>query len=312
MSHHDPKFDQYLGRGRPSGGGQGEYRYVCPWCKDKEQSLAVNFTRKMFMCFRASCAKSGSLSYLARNLGFAYDDDVPVLSSIGQLRHRLWGVDDGTSEIAPNLEVPVHIPELQQIQPGSQAWNYLIERGLTPHDIYYNQCSLSPEDRFSRIYFPQCDSNGRVIFWVSRKYLPGAKGRRYNNPGGAIKKKMLYRSHLVDRNYPISVCEGPISAIVAGNAVATMGVLYSQDQTIEIARLGAPILSAMDGEAFTKSLKLARDVQKHGGTVAVVPLPPRKDPADVGRAEYYRYASLAFRVEPGAVQDVRERLARAW
>ena len=311
--HHNPIFDQYLGRGYPSG-GQGEFRYVCPFCHEKDRTFAVNFVRKRFICFRGSCAQAGSLAYLARKLGFAYDDNAPVLSSVDQLRHRLSFVDDeeGLSDIAPKISEPVAIPELHQIHPGCYAWDYLINRQLTPDDIYFNQLSLSPEDRGQRIYFPHRDDNGRVIYWVARLYLPGSRGRKYKNPTGGIKRMLLYRSNLIDRNYPVSVCEGPISAIVAGNAVATLGVRYSKEQVELISRLGAPVLSAMDGEAFSKSLKLAKELEQVGTDVSVVPLPSGTDPATVGRAEYYRYVGMAFRVEPGAVTDVRERLGRVW
>lgn len=313
---HSPMFDQYLGAGKPSG-GDGEFRYVCPFCRESDPSLAVNYIRKRFICFRASCGVKGHLSYLATKLGFTYDD-IPVLSSIDQMRHRLWAVDDGSWEMAPKLEEPVVVPELKQIEPGTRAWQYLTDdRGLTPHDIYYNELSLSPEDRGRRIYFPQRDETGRIVFWVARKYLPGHRtGRKYVNPGGSIKKRLLYRSHLVDRNYPVSVCEGPLSAIAAGNAVATLGVMFSKEQVAAIAGLGCPILSAMDGEAFTESIKLARRLEPYGVLAGVVPLPRGVDPADVtrayGRQGYDYYARQAFTLEPGAIAEVRERLSRVW
>lgn len=312
---HSPMFDQYLGPGRPSG-GDGEFRYVCPFCRDPDPSLAVNYVRKRFICFRQSCGVKGHLSYLASKLGFSYDD-VPLLSSTDQMRHRLWAVDDGTWDVAPKLEEPVEVPELKQIEPGSRAWEYLIGRGLTPHDVYFNELSLSPEDRGRRIYFPQRDERGRIVFWVARKYLPGHKtGRKYVNPGGSIKKRLLYRSNLIDRNYPVSVCEGPLSAIAAGNAVATLGVMFSDEQVAEIAGLGCPILSAMDGEAFTESIKLARKLEPYGVLAGVVPLPKGIDPADVirhyGRDAFEHYARQAFTLEPGAIEDVKARLNRLW
>lgn len=313
---HSPLFDQYLGKGHSSG-GNGEYRYVCPFCRDKDKTFAVNFVRKRFICFKASCGVRGDLSYLASKLGFSYDD-VPLLSSTDQLRHRLWCVDsDETWQLAPKLEEPVEVPELRQITPGCFAWDYLIGRGLTAEDIYYNELSLSPEDRGRKIYFPHRDERGEIVFWVARKYLPGhTKGRKYINPGGSIKKRLLYRSNLIDRSQPVSVCEGPLSAIAAGNAVATLGVLFSAEQVEAIADLGAPILSAMDGEAFTESIKLARKLEPYGIMAGVVPLPKDVDPADVvqhyGRDAYQRYAALAFTLEPGAVADVRERMGRLW
>jgi len=315
VSAHHPIFDQYLGVGKPSG-GEGEFRYVCPFCKEREPSFAINFVRKRFICFKGSCNVRGDLTYLASKLGFTYDD-VPLLSSTDQLRHRLWAVDtDDIWEIAPKLEEPIEIPELIQIVPTMQAWDYLINRGLTPHDIYYNELSLSPEDRLSRIYFPHRDETGEVCFWVRRTYLPGARGRKYHNPGGAIKKRLLYRSNLIDRSQPVSICEGPLSAIAAGNAVATLGVLFSKEQVEAVAALDAPILSAMDGEAFTASVKLARMLEPYGVIASVVPMPRGYDPADLvklgGREAYQRFVDAAFTLEPGAVSDVRERASRLW
>jgi len=315
VSSHHPIFDQFLGVGKPSG-GEGEYRYVCPFCKEREPTFAINFIRKRFICFRGSCNVRGDLSYLASKLGFQYDD-VPLLSSTDQLRHRLWCVDnDETWEIAPKLEKPVEVPELRQITPTDHAWAYLIGRGLTPHDIYFNELSLSPVDRFRRIYFPHRDKSGEIVFWVNRTYLLGSRGRKYHNPGGSIKKRLLYRSNLIDLSQPVSICEGPLSAIAAGNAVATLGVLFSKEQVAAVANLGAPILSAMDGEAFTESLKLARKLEPYGVVASVVPLPRGFDPADLvqqgGRAAYQHYVNAAFTLKPGEVADVRERSARLW
>lgn len=306
-------FSQYLGKGRPSG-GSGEYRYVCPFCKEKDPSFSVNFIRKRFLCFREKCGVKGDLSFLATKLGIHYDSDTPILSSIDQLRHRLWACDTGEWQIAPKLEEPIRVPELVQIEPNNYiAWNYLISRGLSPEDIYRNELSLSPEDRVPRIYFPQRDEHGEFNFWVARKFMPGMTGgRKYVNPGGSIKKRLLYRSHLIDTNYPVSVCEGPISAIIAGNAVATLGVLFSKEQVAGIAKLGCPIYSAMDGEAFTKSIKLARDLEPHGVMAGIVPLPSGHDPASVGRAWYDYYCQRAFTLEPGRIDVVRERLERVW
>lgn len=307
MSH--PVFEQYLGRGRPS--GDGEFRYVCPFCKSAERTFSVNFTRGRFICFKGSCAKSGSLIYLASNLGFTYND-APLLSSTDQLRHRLFTVDDGVTVAAPKIEEPVEVPPLKQIEPGCFAWDYLRSRGLTTNDIYFNELSLSERDRGRRIYFPQRDETGHVVFWIARKYIHGARGPKYVNPGGSIKKRLLYRSGVVDKDYPVSVCEGPISAIVAGNAVATLGVLFSKEQVAEIANLGAPILAAMDGEAFSESIKLARSLEPFGTPTKVVPLPAGTDPADIGRSNFLWYVQQAFALEPGAIFDVRERLTRLW
>lgn len=311
--YHATIFDQYLGRGKPSG-SEGEYRYVCPFCHEKDPSFSVNYVRGRFLCFRATCGVKGGLSYLASKLGFSYDE-TPILSSTDQMRHRLWAVDTGTWDIAPKLETPVEVPKLRQINPGCFAWDYLRGRGLSSDDIYYNELSLSPDDRGRRIYFPHRDENGRVVFWIARKYLPGhEKGRKYVNPGGAAKKRLLYRSTLVDLTKPVAVCEGPLSAIAAGNAVATLGVMFSKEQVEAIARLGCPILSAMDGEAFTESIKLARRLEPYGVMAGIVPLPRGTDPADIlekqGHGAFDSYIAQAFTLEPGVVADLRERMCR--
>jgi len=303
-------FDAKLGHGHPSG-GSGEFRYICPFCGDPGRTLAVNYVRERFICFKASCAVKGGLSYLAVRLNLAYSD-LPLLSSTDQLRNRLWAVDSGVQfNIAPKIEETVKVPELKQIQPSMYAWEYLRSRGLTEHDIYYNELSLSPEDRNTRIYFPHRDDLGRIIYWVARKYLPNhKKGRKYINPGGSIKKTLLYRSSLVDRRYPVSICEGPLSAIAAGNAVATLGVDFSPEQVSAIAGLGSPILAAMDGEAFKYSVKLARKLEPYGIFAGIVPMPNGEDPASLGRATYYECVKSSFYLTPGEIQEIKERMGR--
>jgi len=311
--HYSSLFGQYLGQGSPSG-ASGEFRFVCPFCHDREKTFAVNFIRKRFICFRATCGVRGGLSYLADRLGFTLAE-TPLLSSTDQLRNRLWMLDEPSSvfEVSPKIEEPVPHLDFIQIEPSMFAWDYLRFRGLTAEDIYFNELSLTKEDRGRRIYFPQRDSCGNLVYWVARKYLPGhTKGRKYVNPPCSIKRRLLYRSHLVDRNQPVSVVEGPISAIIAGNAVATLGVLFSSEQVAEIAKLECPILSAMDGEAFTDSVKLARKLEPFGVLAKIVPLPKGKDPADVGRSGFLEYVQKAFSLEPGSVNYMRERLVRTW
>lgn len=301
------EFEQRLGRGKPSG-EYGEYRYRCPICQYKDPTLAVNYVTGKFICFWAGCGVKGHLSYLARRLGFAYDVE-PLISSLDQLRFRLWNFGE-EKKSAKSFE-PIKIPRgLRQIVPGTFAWDYLTNRGISEAEIYINELSIAEEDYGRRIYFLQRDEAQRIIYWVGRKYLPGTPGPKYSNPGGSIKKNLLFRSHLIDRTRPVSVCEGPISAIVAGNAVATLGVLFSKEQVRAIASLGCPILCAFDGEAFSRSIELAKALDFYNVAAKVVPLPFGLDPADLGRLWYDYFVSIAFTWEPGTLQHLRERLNR--
>lgn len=309
--HVNVLLDSALGAGYPSGGA-GEYRYDCPLCRLGGRTLCVNYVRKRFICFHGRCQAAGSLAYLCSRIGIDYEEQ-PLLSSIDQLRHRLWGLEDGTSEAAPKIADDVHVPELRQIREGHPAWAYLRSvRNLTPHDIYYNQLSVSPEDRERYIYFPHHDENGRVVYWVKRKYLPGTKGPKYRNPGASIKSKLLYRENLVDFAHPVIVVEGPLSAIAAGNAVATLGVKFSEEQVRLAASWGVPLYAAMDGEEFSRSVKFAEAVQKYGACCAVVPMPQGEDPNSLGWAAFYECLCNSFVIEAGATTVERMRLARLW
>lgn len=295
-----------LGRGRPSGGGDGEWRFNCPFCGENQQSFSVNFQREQYLCFRAQCGAKGSVEFLAKRLGVPYETACHPQDP-NALRNRLLGLGEPKAVVAPKVEMP----ELVPIQPGTEAWHYLMARGLTVEDIYLNELSVSPRDSFSRIYFPMRDPHtGEFCYWVARKMRAETWGPKYINPGSSVKKTLLYRQHLINTNYPASACEGPLSAIVAGNAFATLGVKFSNEQIQAMVDLGCPILSAMDGEAFTYSLKLTKLLTGYGRESSVVPLPYLKDPADLGRATYNWYVTQSFTMLPGEVSDLRHRLAR--
>lgn len=297
------QLDTVLGRSMSVSGGM-EFRYNCPFCGDREFHLYVNYNVGKFLCWRGSCNVRGTVKYLCKRLGIEESSFSPQPTDA--LRRRLIGIKEAELKLESK---EVERPEgLRVVPPGTYAYDYLVERGIGWEDIQQNELSVTPKDGFARIYFPDYDDRGRLRFWVARKYLTNTWGPKYVNASGS--ERTVYRASLVDRSQPVLVCEGPISAIVAGNAVATYGVRVKEEQVVELLGLGAPRYDiAFDGDAFEHSLKLAERLNSEGVSVRVVTMPDGEDPASLGRTLFQQ--QFWFDYTPGSTTPLRLRLNRS-
>lgn len=167
-------------------------------------------------------------------------------------------------------------------------------------------------DRFrGRIMFPIADSSGRVIAFSAR-LLPGnaAEGKQTSAPAGGFgeakyinspetelyhKSSALFgfdkaKQAIREKNACIIV-EGQMDVLIthqagARNAVATSGTALTEEHIGRIRRFTEKLVFAFDGDsaglaATERGLKLAL---KEGMDVALVRLPQKKDPAELGAA----------------------------
>ena len=116
--------------------GSFELRYQCPFCEDMglrndDYKMYVNYSsnpkRSMkFFCHR--CESGGNLSRMTdmSYLGSNSDEAVEVLTNA---LINLSNEDNGTEEEEDDFFL---IPKDQPV-PGTTAWNYIIERGITPY-----------------------------------------------------------------------------------------------------------------------------------------------------------------------------------
>lgn len=265
---------------------RGEIRYNCPFCKkykgiDTHYHLYVNIDKGKYYCQK--CKASGELSYLLKSHGIIS----PTKTYLAEYKDKLLS-ESLFSSSEDIKEVEFYIPELIDIYPETPAYDYLINRGVTKEDIDYYGLKLiiSPGAYMNRIFLPEY-REGELIYWAAR--YAGKKNPTYLNVPKIDGNNKIFNFDTIPNNNPILVCEGPISAILAGhNAVAT----YSKNFRIEqvdllLTKDPSEIIICYDGDAIKDSLKLCKEFKVRGyNNLSIVLMNYFKDPADYNKMQF--------------------------
>lgn len=276
-----------------------EVRFNCwrPDCGDHPDTkyhLYVNPRRGRFFCQR--CQRGGRLEWLARMIGVEVPEDSLLMWE--QLMHEfLWGTS--TDEEMDYIVLP---REYNEMMPGLEAHRYMIERGVSDKKIAFYQIGFGTGYLKNRIIFPDVDEYGKLVYWVARKYGKldnNEKAPKYKNADIPRKRQVYNLGRLLQRgwNRRIVICEGPISANVAGfDAVATYGKYVTGDQVSRLVAVGAcEYVIAFDGDALLEGVSLATRLFRRGLNVKLVKFRYNEDPASVGGQEMRRRICVAPR-----------------
>lgn len=292
----DPFLVARLGEYKSAGGGL-EVRFNCPQCvtrrhnvgnPDRDQKLYVNFSRGVFFCQR--CFWKGPIDYLYKSLGIVNTLPNGVLEYLPQDLAEEVGIDkDDLVEPSGSIGVPDTSSDFA----STDAWFWLWSR---LHTIGQEELfELMAETVFRRglkKYWHRvfiCDVyRGVTRYWQSRTYLDGVKPK-YLSPWGISRNEVLFNQQYVE-DYscdPVIICEGMLSAIVAGrDAVATYGRVVTTGQLELLAGLDCRefILAAeSDPDAKKDACKVAEGLHRRGKKVYILEMPPKEDPASLGR-----------------------------
>ncbi|MAW60260.1 MAG: DNA primase [Planctomycetes bacterium] len=174
-------------------------------------------------------------------------------------------------------------------------------------------------DRFrERLMFPVVEAGDRTVGFGGR-YLPGSwaeenkRGKYINSPEGPLfpKRRLLYGADKLaqglreDDRLPILLTEGYLDVILlhqAGmpTAVAALGTAFTEDNARRLRRTKRPVALLLDGDRAGREAakRAAWILVREGIEVRAVDLPEGADPADL--------------VADGRVEELRERVAKAW
>lgn len=162
-----------------------------------------------------------------------------------------------------------------------------------------------------RVVWPIWGPRGDVIFWTARSTRPNDRAKFLNMPRAcrqethdpdctcyhlewgidpvarcAAKGEVVLGLHLIQAGEPVGVLEGPTDLAVCGPGFcATMGASMSATQAMLIAGSGASeaVLLYDPDKAGEKGLERAASSLSPLMPVRVGVLPPKLDPADLGR-----------------------------
>lgn len=295
----DPFLVARLGEYKSAGGGL-EVRFNCPECvkrrhqsgiPDREQKLYVNFSRGVFFCQR--CFWKGSIDYLYKSLGLIKTLPKGVLEILPTNLAEEVGIDKD-DPVEPSGSIGV--PDTSQDFAGTDAWLWLWKRlqSIGIEELY----ELMSETVFRRgvkKYWHRvfiCDVyRGETRYWQARTYLDGVKPK-YLSPWGISRNEVLFNQQYVE-DYscdPVIICEGMLSAIVAGrDAVATYGRVVTTGQLEMLSGLDCRefiIAAESDPDAKKDASKVAEGLQRRGKKVYILEMPKGEDPASLGRSVF--------------------------
>lgn len=323
----------------PTGSSGNDIIYRCPQCEGTEGSghLYINYRKGYYHCFK--CGFRGRrieslLRYLKINTDFDYskiynERDKELDDIIFPKKDTL---SKEVSEYSKDLGVLTayynqHIKGL-----STQAYNYLINRGLTPSTIetlsikegisrygekfLINGKEYMGRDYSGRILVPSKRRDGLISFYVARDYI-GDKKPKYLNPPSelAIASEDVWNLDMVDSDSVI-ICEGVFTSIASSpiklNAVATYGksIAVKSSSDVRVTSQGEKLLNrkfknyyvAYDADARSEAIKTCQYLNDRGANVYLVTIDPniygqKADVADIGYTEFLKLLSSAKRYD---------------
>lgn len=296
MSGADPYLVARLGE--PLSAGGLEIRFDCPQpkCvarraqKGSDKKLYVNFVKGVFNCLR--CGWHGKIEDLYNSLGLKRGQTVraPV-----DLREAIGFLDESIRlETEAESEKGVYLPSTTDNWMFSEAYDWLWDRLKTvPPDevvalVEGGLIRRGAGRYWDRVFF--CDVyRGKVRYWTARAFVKESKPK-YLNPFNVPRRNVLFNQEQVEskRFDPVIVCEGTISAIVAGpDAVGTYGRCVTDVQINLLTSLPARrfiLASESDHDAKQNTMVLADTLTRRSRYVSILDLPDGKDTADLGRS----------------------------
>lgn len=300
--------------GYPKSAGGLEVRFDCP-CEEcvsarnqgkSDPKLYVNFSRGVFYCMRSSWG--GPVKRLYEHLGLLFEG--PDIRIPSNLRDAI-GAGDAPDPVIEGQKVEggIEVPVCTEWTSTSEAWNWLHRRLATVPLIEINSLIDRGKIRrgsgryWDRVFFVDV-FEGKSRYWTARTYIDGFNPK-YLNPFNVPRSNVLGNQDVVGDEYQdeVIVCEGAISAIVAGpNAVWTYGRCVTQEQIQLLDSLSCSrftIVSEPDADARQDTMELAKNLYKNRRDVYIVDMPVEElpdgkkifhDPASLGREVFRRYA----------------------
>lgn len=288
--------------GRPYSFSTGnEARFCCPYCykrgrgEDTKYHLYVNKNSGLYFCQR--CETKGHVSFLNKGLKdpeYGRDEAGKRRSRLDALKEYFGPANKLTTPAEINLSIGLPEDYISLLDyPKSQAAKYLQRRGIPTELVEQRGLGFGANRNRGRIIFPVFDPDDRTkcVFWVARSYTNEDHPKscecylckyKYTNAPDVQRRHFIYGLEFCSGD-TVCLTEGAISALCGGpNAVAAFGKYVTDEQVNLLSERFDTIQLALDPDAYKRSFKLMKDLLGMGKNVEWIPLPHKKDPADIG------------------------------
>ncbi len=316
-------IERVFGEGVLSNGGLN-ISVVCPICAElkdnlQKRKLVIRTDDFLAHCWVCGYRSTNLVNLLSVYHPFLLQEYKKKFNIKAQRRGRgCFFVDGGlqfpdeTSPKNEELTAAVTLPEdFKMLAPNlkdrngmiHKAWKYLQGRGLDESDLWkwkfgitQNAPYADQQDFRFRVIVPSFDATGRVNFFSARAFLPGWKGALYSNPEFR-REKIVFNELNIDWTKELTLVEGVFDLMKCGpNATCLLGSSLDASYKLfqDIVSHKVSVLLALDPDAKTKALKIARLFLEYGVVVRFLELPAGiKDVGELKKGEFTQYADSA-------------------
>lgn len=297
--------------------GKGELRFNCPLClsrvrkRDEKYRLYVNpqlFLHGVvgwYYCMR--CGASGPIKRLLH--GYGVEDQRYNVSKWDNFVKQIKGFGEFRPKMKNNVNV--NLPkDYMEIIEGSEAYQYLVHRGITNNTIDRYRIGFGTENLFKmtkeerrffagegRVIIPDFNDQGECIYWVARTYRNHKL--RYKNPEGSNSQDQIFHLTAAMAYTEVVITEGVFSAIAVGDdGVGTYGknITPMQINMLVNARFSKYIV-ALDGDARKDAVKLAQSLVERRCNVELIEFDYHEDPGSCLDFEQRRDNALSYNLK---------------
>lgn len=295
-------IEKVFGQGKLSNAGQN-VSVLCPKClRDKgrgysKKKLVIrtdNFVCHCWVCgMKAKNLTSVLKTYFPSHLNEYFNTYLSAnqLLDVEDQDEQ----DDSHKEIFLPLGFKLLADPRNHLNPAvRKAKRYLAGRGIkTDKELWYWKFGITEEDDdlANRIIIPSFDIDGKVNYWTARAINKYNKPK-YINPH-VKRESIVFNEINVDWSKPVTITEGPFDLLKCNlNATCLLGSALSEEYKLfeRIVSNMTPVVLALDEDAKTKALDLAKKLSQYSIDVKFLEVPA--DKGDVGSMSQEEFNSL--------------------
>lgn len=175
-----------------------------------------------------------------------------------------------------------------------KAKSYLLGRGVTEKDIIKHRIGYCTSGKFGdMVIFPSYNSNGRLVFFSGRSYLPNPK-YKFSTPGN-IDKDIIFDENLTNWSDSLILVESKLDAIIVRRNVIPLNGKQLCKELIKkiLQNCVERIYLCLDGDALEDIMQHAAYFIEQGIEVYKVELPFNEDPTSLGYERVWEYIKNA-------------------
>ena len=267
----------------------------CPFCRNRSKNklkLCIHLEKGYYHCW--VCDKKGSnIPNLIKYINKSKVEESKKYFKSYNKKFSLFEEDIVEEEI--NVSLPNNfkffVEDFNPIDPDARdVFKYALKRGINKHKLCMLRVGYSLDREYKRyLILPSYDKNGKLNYHVGRNIdVSTHDSYKYKN-ASVPKKNIIFNELNINWKMPLTLVEGPLDLIKTNdNSTCLLGSTLTEDMILfqSIIKNRTPVNLALDSDAYSKSLKIAKLLYSYDIDVNIVDTRGKEDVGDMDR-EYF-------------------------